>query len=297
MSHPPAPPNRLNDLTGREWLPATRSAFIDGVESPYRRLTWDHILGGEEQGSCAVLSQPAARSSTKKAHPATFPESDARRLVRLFTRRGQAVLDPFAGSGSTAVACIDEHRAFIGFELYEKWGEVARDRIRGDGDGSDRLSAVIHIQDALAGMSQMPDNAVDFILTSPPYWSILQKKDHKAKAERNGLDTEYGDDPADLGNVREYPVFLDALTCHFRAWHRVLRARGYAAVVVSDFRHAQRYYAFHAHVGERLEQAGFVQQGLIVLVQDNKRLYPYGFPSTYVPNICNQFVVVARKIS
>ena len=39
-----------------------------------------------------------------------------------------------------------------------------------------------------------------------------------------------------------------------------------------------------------MEEASFTLQGMIIIVQDNKRLYPYGYPFSYVPNICNQFV-------
>ena len=109
--------------------------------------------------------------------------------------------------------------------------------------------------------------------------------------------TDYGDHARDLAHIASYDAFLGMLETHFLAWHRVLRPRAYAAVVVSDFRHKSRYYPFHAHVGERLEVAGLTLQGVIVIVQDSKRLYPYGYPTTYVPNICNQFVVVARKLS
>ena len=291
--------SRLNDLSGKEWLPATRSVFVDGVNDARNSLSW----GSLEAGSVAVMSLPEARESNKKLHPATFPESDARRLIRMFTREGGNVVDPFIGSGSTALACIAENRFCIGFELYEKWVRLAWERIADFISGSashvefqDKVD--IRIGDSLEGASILPTESQDFVLTSPPYWAILSKKDHKAERERtnNGLDTDYGNDPNDLSQIVSYEGFLNALGDHFEQWYRFLRPRGYAAVVVSDFRHGQRYYPFHAHVSMRLEESGFTTQGLIIIVQDNKRLYPYGYPTTYVPNICNQFVIIGRKL-
>ena len=283
---------RLNDLSGTEWVRSTRSVFVDGVETPHRSLIWDDTLFASQ----AVMSTATARPGDKKQHPATFPESDAKRLVRMFTRKGGQVLDPFMGTGSTAVACIEEQRACVGFELYERWATLARLRVAEIQEGGSPVD--IQTMDALDGVKQLPSESQDFILTSPPYWGILHKKDHKAQRERQnlGLDTDYGNAEGDLSKIASYACYLDTLRSHFNQWHRVLRPRAYTAVVVSDFRHGSQYYPFHAHVGEQLERAGFTLQGLVVIVQDSKRLYPYGYPSSYVPNICNQFVVIGRKL-
>ena len=289
--------NRLNDLSGREWLPLTRSAYVDGVTRPFEELDWDKVLT-ELQGSIVVMSKATPRDHLKKLHPATFSEEDARRLVRMFTQEGQSVVDPFIGTGSAAIACVLEKRACIGFDIYEQWVQLANERVSKVRNYSP-YPIQIEAKDALTAMKQMDAESQDFILTSPPYWGILQKTDHKAKNERSkvGLATDYGDnDEYDLGHINSYDVFMDTITEHFREWIRVLKHRAYTAIIVSDFRHKSKYYPFHAHIGERLEKVGMTLQGMVIIVQDSKRLYPYGYPTTYVPNICNQFVVIARKL-
>lgn len=259
-------------------------------------MDWDKI-DKQLQGSIVVMSKAPPRDPRKKQHPATFSEEDARRLVRLFTREGQSVVDPFIGTGSAAIACAMEGRACIGFDIYQRWVQIANERVD-EVRYHSPYPIRIETKDALMAMKEMEAESQDLILTSPPYWGILQKKDHKAKKERSseGLTTDYGDDENDLGRISTYEGFLDTLTEHFREWIRVLKHRAYAAVVVSDFRHKSRYYPFHAHVGERLEKVGMTVRGMIIIVQDSKRLYPYGYPTTFVPNICNQFVVIARKL-
>ena len=289
--------NRLNDLNGREWLPLSRSAHVDGVTNPYEELDWDKVLT-EMQGSIVVMSKATPRDPLKKQHPATFSEEDARRLIKMFTREGSIVLDPFIGVGSTAIACVLEKRACTGFDIYEQWVQLANERVSRVKNYSP-YPITIEAKEALTAMKQMDAESIDFILTSPPYWGILLKTDHKAKDERsnNGLATDYGDnDEDDLGRINSYEVFLDTLTEHFTEWMRVLKHRAYAAIIVSDFRHQSRYYPFHAHIGERLSEVGMTLQGMVIIVQDSKRLYPYGYPTTYVPNICNQFVVIGRKL-
>lgn len=63
-------------------------------------------------------------------HPTQKPLPLIQELVSLFSFDGQTVLDPFMGSGTTAVACIRLGRKFIGIELSEKYFDIACERIR-----------------------------------------------------------------------------------------------------------------------------------------------------------------------
>lgn len=289
---------RLNDLPAKEWLKNSKSVILDvadrGLLSRVRCAL----------GNGALLSLAPRRDGIKKEHPATFSEKDVGKLIRFFSRAGATVLDPFMGSGSTAIACIEEGRHCIGFELYQKWYDQSCQRIEIALSDSafprqaDLASPDIRQCDAWQGLLNLKAESIDFIVTSPPYWGILEKKDHKAQKERldNGLSTDYGDDPFDLANIPEYHDFLDVLGAHFAEYYRVLKHKSYAAVIVSDFRHRASYCLFHADVASQMEDAGFTIQGLIVLVQDNKKLYPYGYPTTFVPNISNQYIVIGRRL-
>ncbi len=70
-----------------------------------------------------------AESATRVGHPAPFPVELPRRLIDLYTYRGDLVLDPFMGSGSTAIAALRTERHYIGFETDEIYAELARRRI------------------------------------------------------------------------------------------------------------------------------------------------------------------------
>ena len=67
-----------------------------------------------------------------KPHPTTKPLPLMRELVSLFSDPGELVLDPFAGSGSTGVACGMLGRRFIGWELDANYYEIARRRLSGE---------------------------------------------------------------------------------------------------------------------------------------------------------------------
>jgi site-specific DNA-methyltransferase (adenine-specific) len=65
-------------------------------------------------------------------HPAPFPVELPERLIRLYTYRGDVVLDPFMGSGSTAVAAVRNDRRYVGYETDAAYVELARERVAGE---------------------------------------------------------------------------------------------------------------------------------------------------------------------
>ena len=65
-----------------------------------------------------------------RTHPNEKPVSLVRDFIQWCTKPGDVVLDPFAGSGTTGVACAETGRRFLGFELDARWVELANDRIR-----------------------------------------------------------------------------------------------------------------------------------------------------------------------
>lgn len=79
-----------------------------------------------EWGSRGVWHIPSVRSNN--VHEAQFPIELARRVVRLFSAPGDIVLDCFVGSGTTAVAAIQEQRQYIGFELLPLYAGLAKRR-------------------------------------------------------------------------------------------------------------------------------------------------------------------------
>lgn len=71
-----------------------------------------------------------AEPATKIGHPAPFPIKLPYRLIQLYTFEGEIVLDPFIGSGQTAIAAIKLRRNYVGYEINEKYVKLAEDRIK-----------------------------------------------------------------------------------------------------------------------------------------------------------------------
>jgi len=70
-----------------------------------------------------------ASESSNRNHSATFPVDLPAWFIRLFTKQGDVVLDPFAGSGTTAVAALRLGRHFVGIEVDGRYHKVALERV------------------------------------------------------------------------------------------------------------------------------------------------------------------------
>ena len=76
----------------------------------------------------SVWTFPAV-SAKRIGHPAPFPEELPRRLIDLYTFVGDVVLDPFCGSGTTCLSSLKSGRHYIGYDIEEKYIELAEERI------------------------------------------------------------------------------------------------------------------------------------------------------------------------
>jgi len=80
-----------------------------------------------------------ATESSNKNHSAVFPLELPTWFIKLFTQAGDVVLDPFLGSGTTAVAAIQQGRQYIGIEMNPDYCQLAEERIAEVGQGQLRL--------------------------------------------------------------------------------------------------------------------------------------------------------------
>jgi DNA modification methylase len=100
---------RRNKVEGREST-ITKDEFLEFTKSVWEFTT---------------------ESARKVGHPAPFPVELPYRLIQLYTFSNEIVLDPFMGSGQTAVAALKCGRRFVGYEVNDEYVNLARERIRG----------------------------------------------------------------------------------------------------------------------------------------------------------------------
>jgi DNA modification methylase len=269
------PKNKLNDLSGEEWLYFTKSVITTAYPSEH-----GHDL--------------------RKAHGANKPPQLMRSLIEFFTTSEGRVLDPFAGVGGTLIgaAICEPPRECVGIEINPKWIEVYQ-RVVEQSGGTIKGFQIVQ-GDCLEELERMEESSFDFIATDPPYNVHLERtmcdgRYDEAFANRR---TDYdmrSEDPRDLANLDGYESYLGAMERVFGACLRVLRPGRYMAVIVRNAYQAGEYIFSHADLARRAKAAGLIPKGEKVWYQAGTRLRPYGYPYAYVPNIAHQHIVILQR--
>jgi DNA modification methylase len=259
--------NKLNDLTGKEWLKLSKSVWI------------------------------STRSAVDKdafEHPAPFLVEDIKKLILLFTKKNERVLDMFMGSGSAVIAATLTERFGIGIDLNKDYCNLAKRRLEKLKIVKDKYKIICG--DSLKEIKKLED--IDYCVTSPPYHNILKNKGfglrHDGSQRRQGVEY-YSDDKEDVGNQETYLAYLNSLKQIMTQLHARLKPRKYCTVIISDFTVEKKETNAHGDVIALMKEIGFEFVGTVILVQDSKPLYPFGYPYAYKINHVHQYILNFRS--
>lgn len=267
------PSNKLNDLDSKAWLKFQKSWF---------------------------LHNPPPRKKGVLVHPAKFPETMAQEFIEFFTKQGETVLDPMAGTGSTLVAALRAGRNSYGIELNPKYAEMAKLILEAErtslGEKVQGLTSDIIQGDAAQATSyQLPP--IDYVLTSPPYWDMLHAKGAQTQKKRRAsadLDVHYSDDPNDLGNIRDYEEFLAKLVRIYKELKPLLCEKAYLTIIVKNVKKGGKIYPLAWDIGRELGKT-YTLKDEKIWVQDNQRLSPFGLGSAWVSNTFHHYCLQFRN--
>jgi len=272
--------------------------------------------------SISVWDIKKSKAENSISHPAMFPLELCNRLIEIFTKPGDIVLDPFLGCGSTLVAAKNLARNGIGFEINKQYVDIAIDRLEKVKWGATlenklrvkqtKLGEINISNDANIGIEipkeenlkiindschsipkYVNNNSIDFVLTSPPYWDILRQKRTADYKEIR----PYSDDEEDLGNIEDYDTFIDNLGQIFRKINQVLRHKKWCAVVVMDIRKKDRFYPFHCDLAEEITKQGFKFEDIIIWNREKEynSLKALGYPYVFRVNKVHEYILLFSK--
>lgn len=268
--------NCLNDLTGKEWIKLTKSFWT---------------------------SEKCKEDRIALRHPAPFMVKDIKKLISMFTKKDMKVFDPFLGSGTTIVAAVLSGRKGFGIDLSQKYIDLCSERF--NQLKLDQNNFRMMRGDSTKDIEKLfKDDFFDYIITSPPYHNILQNKanglrnDNSKKGFRNGarLGVEYySNDANDLGNQKTFNEFIKLLSKVMQNCFKKLRSGKYCTIIISDFTIDKKEVCIQAYIVDMMVKIGFEFVGTTVLLQNNKPLYPFGYPFAYKINHHHQNIITFRK--
>lgn len=134
----------LRDLTERVVI-ASKGRFERAVPRPKRAAAGlPHqatTTADEFMDATLDVWELSPESATRVGHPAPFPVELPQRLIELYTYEGDVVLDPFMGSGTTAVAAVRTGRHYLGYDTDEGYAKAARERVAAEPAAGARVPA------------------------------------------------------------------------------------------------------------------------------------------------------------
>ena len=257
------PPSHINCMTAKEWIKAQLGVWR--------------------------FSYEARDIRDKGVHPATFPISMAKAVISLFGHRGELVLDPFVGSGTTLVAARDLERNAVGFDINAKYVELCEERLQALPVSLPTKQIPIR-DDARHIPRWVEPGTVALCFTSPPYANLLNRrrknKSRRSDQRKNGqyLKIEqYSQDPADLGTLplEEYAsemakVFAEILP--------LLKERAHCVINVPDMWWEDTRVTIHVALIEALREVGYELRNVIIWDRTNivNGIGIFGWPSNYI---------------
>ena len=261
---------KLNALDGKEWL-------------RYSISVWDIVKTPEER---------------KLHHPAMFPLKLCERLIKIFTKKGDIIFDPFFGSGSTLIAAKKNTRKAIGFEINKEYIELFKERIKQKdlfsftSQKQERDIKIYH-KNANLISENLQENSIDLCLTSPPYWDILRMRRSADYKEIR----PYSDDQDDLGNIEDYNLFLLKLKEIFQQVYEILKVNKFCIIILMDIRKKDKLYTYHIDTINFMRDIGFKLDDIIIWDRkmEYNNLRPLGYPYVFRVNRIHEFILLFQK--
>jgi len=266
--------NKLNDLTGKEWIKFSKSWFIH---------------------------RPNRRKNNEILHPAKYPESLVEEFIQFFTKKNAWVLDPFLGTGSTLIAAGNLNRNAVGIELNENYFKISTERIHKKKYPKKIIPLKgnsLCIKDIIK-QSGIKKRKFDYVITSPPYWNQLERNSIRQKSRNNnGLDTKYSDSKDDIGNLKSYDEFLEVQAKIFDEIYDLTKDKAYLTVITNNIYCKSKLYPLAYDTACSLtkrENKSWILKDEKIWLQDDKPLIALGVNNAWVGNRHHQYCLIFRK--
>lgn len=269
---------KLNNIFGRVpdsvW-PVKQEQKIDMSDR-----TQDKVSSGHRNDTLNIYDNSTRNKNVRwKGALSIFPISILNQLLDFYTVPGETFFDPFAGHNSRMEASFKKARHYIGYDVSKVFMEFNRE-VAGNllKHNPNNISITLKEQDSRTIDDE--DNSVDFIFSSPPYWSLEW----------------YGDEPEQLGKL-SYEDFMKDMTDIYKHCYRILKPGKFCLINVNDFRLDGKYYSYHTDTINALKEAGFTQYDMIIMKYGNamRKSFPNQILKEKLMPKIHEYIIVMYK--
>jgi len=234
-------------------------------------------------GSTVIDVKP--RQRWKEKHQGRFIPEVPKKFIQLFSHRGETVLDPFCGSGTTNVVAHSLERCSIGIDVNPYSIRIAHRRLLDEAAQLFPRPYLTHrlIQGSVLDvLLQIPKETIDLVVTSPPYFDVVDYND---------------DNPEQWGNIHDYNQFLSKMTQAFRLIFDVLKPKRWLVVDTQDVFKKNAKCPIHADYIRACQEIGFeiVSTQVYILNYSTGGRLVFGYPTSYYPKNDHEYIIIFQK--
>lgn len=271
--------NTLNHMAGGEW-----TYFINSVINTAYKTT------GEDSFAHKI----------RKIHPTPKPPQLMRDIVKFFTKEREIVFDYFMGVGGSLLGAGICGRRAVGIELNPVYIEAYRKAAAEigcpefhceEGDCMEVLADKAKMSALLGG------EAISLVLLDPPYGNMMSREKTGADKKVYGnVATPFTDSDKDFGNL-ELDEYFDKLKQSVELALPYIKQHGHIVIFIKDLQPSgKETNLLHAKIVDRLNEIELLKyKGLKIWADQTTKLFPYGYPFSFVANQIHQYILVFRK--
>lgn len=225
---------------------------------------------------------PTPKEDSRLDNMLILPVELIDRIVNIYSKEEDKILDPFMGSGTTIISAIRNNRFCYGFEIDEKTHKIAEENIVNSLNLLVNGGYLTRNIDCVEALNSIGDEEIQLIITSP------------------GLPSnKYRDDYNGEFNKLPYDPYFERMSYVMNELYRVTKMGGYAVFVITDYRNIkydEPYVELHSDIARVGKEAGFLYQDCIIYDHNDQRgLLSQGYPKLFYANLNHTYIVVLRK--
>jgi DNA-methyltransferase len=271
--------NSLNHLSGKEW-----NLFLNSV------INTCYSTKGKDSYAHHI----------RKIHPTPKPPQLMKEIIQFFSKENELVFDYFMGVGGSLLGAGLCGRKAIGIDLEKKYIEAYKAAAMDlelpvfkciEGDCVEILS-----NDKI--MKQILDNQeISLVLIDPPYGNMMSRKKTGSDIKVYGnVATPFSTSDKDFGNLDLY-TFYDKLKDSVNLVLPYIKKRGYIIIFIKDLQPSKKETnLLHSKIIEKINEIPNINyKGMKIWADQSTKLFPYGYPFSYVSNQIHQYILVFRK--
>lgn len=281
-------------------LPDGRKYQLNNTLNHMDGAAWTYFTNSVLNTAFKTSGEDSFAHKIRKIHPTPKPPQLMRDIIEFFTKEGEIVFDYFMGVGGSLLGAGICDRRAIGIELNPEYIDAYKKAavqigcraftcVEGD---------CLQIISDKGKMSELlGEEKISLVLIDPPYGNMMSREKTGADIKVYGnVATPFTDSDRDFGNL-PLDSFFEKLKESVELVLPYVKKRGHVVIFIKDLQPSgKETNLLHAQIVDKLNEINNLNyKGMKIWADQTAKLFPYGYPFSFVANQIHQYILIFRK--